>query len=619
MTSAQLIVDSTEDNADANTVGSATINQARTITELVQDVERSLQLITDALIASPADLFRRHEHELRQLIRVTNRTDTLHAAFAFAASEAQASRKVGSVHTADYLVRALDISRYQAKQWLSLGMKLFAAPPPATIAPPLSDATTDPDRPDALDGHDELAERRKQHELHQKQLRDQAEARRRARDLSNAKLSEINRELEHLDDSLKSQCHEDLLNEATKKAEETSLSDLKLWLRSKVREANRSVGDPFADLRARKVTWSQPDERGNVRLNAVLPRTGHALLEVLLAPARLVAWEKKRGIDVEEDKRSLPQRRADALMAMFEKWAEEGDAAASGRTRGLASLVIAMSAKDLTQLPEGCSDPGDAADSGDSGDSPGGASTRWLPTNTNAKLSPLDVLRLGLAQHDLGVVVEPRTGRALDSAKVKRHASVQQKLMLVAEQLCCAYPGCNQSACESDVHHVLAWARGGRTDIENLTLLCRHHHRMNRDQRDGGLGMGHAEVDPVTGRVGWREARARADADDAEPLALPGVLDVGELGVNSPTRGGTDGSSASDWTDGSSAPGGSRSAGHQSRSQLNRHPRLSDEVAINGSTTAREAPGMRVMGQEWESDEVRLAYEAGEIAGKDRR
>lgn len=595
MTSAQLIVDSTEDNAVgstvANTVGSTTINQARTITELVQDVERSLQLITDALIASPADLFRRHEHELRQLIRVTNRTDTLHAAFAFAASEAQASRKVGSVHTADYLVRALDISKYQAKQWLSLGMKLFAAPPPATIAPPLSDATTDPDRPDALDGHDELAERRKQHELHQKQLRDQAEARRRARDLSNAKLSEINRELEHLDDSLKSQCHEDLLNEATKKAEETSVSDLKLWLRSKVREANRSVEDPFADLRARKVTWSQPDERGNVRLNAVLPRTGHALLEVLLAPARLVAWEKKRGIDVEEDKRSLPQRRADALMAMFEKWAEEGDAAASGRTRGLASLVIAMSAKDLTQVPEG-------------------SSARWLPTNTNAKLSPLDVLRLGLAQHDLGVVVEPKTGRALDSAKVKRHASVQQKLMLVAEQLCCVYPGCNQSACESDVHHVLAWARGGRTDIENLTLLCRHHHRMNRDQRDGGLGMGHAEVDPVTGRVGWREARARADADDAEPLGLPGVLDVGELGVNSPTR---------DGTDGSSAPGGSRSAGHQGHSRLNRHPRLSDEVAINGSTTAREAPGMRVIGQNWESDEVRLAYEAGVIAGKDRR
>lgn len=594
MTSAQLIVDSTEDNAVgstvANTVGSTTINQARTITELVQDVERSLQLITDGLIASPADLFRRHEHELRQLIRVTNRTDTLHAAFAFAASEAQASRKVGSVHTADYLVRALDISKYQAKQWLSLGMKLFAAPPPATIAPPLSDATTDPDRPDALDGHDELAERRKQHELHQKQLRDQAEARRRARDLSNAKLSEINRELEHLDDSLKSQCHEDLLNEATKKAEETSVSDLKLWLRSKVREANRSVEDPFADLRARKVTWSQPDERGNVRLNAVLPRTGHALLEVLLAPARLVAWEKKRGIDVEEDKRSLPQRRADALMAMFEKWAEEGDAAASGRTRGLASLVIAMSAKDLTQVPEG-------------------SSARWLPTNTNAKLSPLDVLRLGLAQHDLGVVVEPKTGRALDSAKVKRHASVQQKLMLVAEQLCCAYPGCNQSACESDVHHVLAWARGGRTDIENLTLLCRHHHRMNRDQRDGGLGMGHAEVDPVTGRVGWREARARADADDTEALALPGVLDVGELGVDLPTRDGTDGTNAS---------GGSRSAGHQGHSRLNRHPRLSDKVAINGSTTAREAPGMRVIAQDWESDEVRLAYEAGEMAGKDQ-
>ncbi|MGP5660774.1 HNH endonuclease signature motif containing protein, partial [Corynebacterium falsenii] len=96
------------------------------------------------------------------------------------------------------------------------------------------------------------------------------------------------------------------------------------------------------------------------------------------------------------------------------------------------------------------------------------------------------------------------SGRALTAARMKRHATVEQKLMLVAEQLCCAYPGCNRAAVDCDVHHIKAWSHGGRTTIDNLTLLCRTHHRMNRDQHDGGVGMGHAEVDPDSGRVGWR-------------------------------------------------------------------------------------------------------------------
>jgi HNH endonuclease len=30
----------------------------------------------------------------------------------------------------------------------------------------------------------------------------------------------------------------------------------------------------------------------------------------------------------------------------------------------------------------------------------------------------------------------------------------------------------------TDAHHIRSWTRGGGTDLANLVLLCRHHHRL---------------------------------------------------------------------------------------------------------------------------------------------
>ncbi len=41
----------------------------------------------------------------------------------------------------------------------------------------------------------------------------------------------------------------------------------------------------------------------------------------------------------------------------------------------------------------------------------------------------------------------------------------------------CRFPGCC-SARFVDGHHIQHWSEGGETSLENLVLLCRHHHRM---------------------------------------------------------------------------------------------------------------------------------------------
>jgi hypothetical protein len=41
----------------------------------------------------------------------------------------------------------------------------------------------------------------------------------------------------------------------------------------------------------------------------------------------------------------------------------------------------------------------------------------------------------------------------------------------------CAHPECQTPARWCDAHHIVHWADGGRTDLDNLLLLCRRHHR----------------------------------------------------------------------------------------------------------------------------------------------
>jgi hypothetical protein len=42
----------------------------------------------------------------------------------------------------------------------------------------------------------------------------------------------------------------------------------------------------------------------------------------------------------------------------------------------------------------------------------------------------------------------------------------------------CRFPGCDRHHTWCDAHHVVHWADGGPTALNNLVLLCRRHHRM---------------------------------------------------------------------------------------------------------------------------------------------
>ncbi|MGH3347242.1 MAG: HNH endonuclease signature motif containing protein [Nocardioides sp.] len=48
---------------------------------------------------------------------------------------------------------------------------------------------------------------------------------------------------------------------------------------------------------------------------------------------------------------------------------------------------------------------------------------------------------------------------------------------LVARDRHCAFPSCTRPPVMCHAHHIRHWADGGETALDNLVLLCGHHHR----------------------------------------------------------------------------------------------------------------------------------------------
>ena len=67
-------------------------------------------------------------------------------------------------------------------------------------------------------------------------------------------------------------------------------------------------------------------------------------------------------------------------------------------------------------------------------------------------------------------------GQPVACRRDERHANAQQRRALAVRDGHCVFPGCDRPASWCDAHHVTRHTDGGPTTIDNLALLCRHHH-----------------------------------------------------------------------------------------------------------------------------------------------
>ena len=80
-------------------------------------------------------------------------------------------------------------------------------------------------------------------------------------------------------------------------------------------------------------------------------------------------------------------------------------------------------------------------------------------------------------------------GRDLLHSRVRRCASYAQQRALYKRSGHCQYPGCT-AARELEAHHLTAVECGGRTELDNLILLCPRHHKLLHDHHIHTSGTG---------------------------------------------------------------------------------------------------------------------------------
>ncbi|WP_170226371.1 HNH endonuclease signature motif containing protein [Rudaeicoccus suwonensis] len=103
-------------------------------------------------------------------------------------------------------------------------------------------------------------------------------------------------------------------------------------------------------------------------------------------------------------------------------------------------------------------------------------------TMNNEVLSPAAVRRLACDAQIIPMVLGGE-GEILDVGRSVRLFSGAQRVALWHRDRGCTYPGCTVPAMWCDAHHVVHWADGGATDLDNAALLCRRHHTLVHDQQ----------------------------------------------------------------------------------------------------------------------------------------
>jgi hypothetical protein len=75
------------------------------------------------------------------------------------------------------------------------------------------------------------------------------------------------------------------------------------------------------------------------------------------------------------------------------------------------------------------------------------------------------------------VVLENANGDPLRLGRTVREPTAAIASAVRVRDRECRFPGCGARR-HTEAHHVVWWSRGGRTDVENLVLLCSFHHRL---------------------------------------------------------------------------------------------------------------------------------------------
>jgi hypothetical protein len=206
--------------------------------------------------------------------------------------------------------------------------------------------------------------------------------------------------------------------------------------------ALRSPEDAEQVERARFLSWWTFDEGRRFGLEGELPSAHGAIVAKMVdsLAADLPVMPEERGTP------HIDARRADALVALCS--ARTADDPHQDRATLVVHAVLGPRSGDLS---EGRLEDGSAISAG---------AARRLACNARIQ-----------------AVIEDESGTPVWLGRITREPPPWMLRQLRYRDGECRFPGCG-SRRFTQAHHIVWWERAGRTDLDNLMLICTFHHRL---------------------------------------------------------------------------------------------------------------------------------------------
>jgi hypothetical protein len=266
----------------------------------------------------------------------------------------------------------------------------------------------------------------------------------------------------------------------------------------------RAIADTIAErtgqycdtdrARRRYLTLGPQQLDGMSRLTGYLDPATRAYLEPIIAavrPGHHQPDDPGTGTP-QPDLRDEGQRAHDALNLALRHAIESGKL---GTHRGVpVTVIVTTTLGEINQAAHAITDPAIAMP----------APAR---TGGGSRLPMRDLIRMAADSIHYLAVFDDHTKRPLYLGRSKRIATTDHRIICHARDRGCTRPNCTQPGYRCEVHHCPGWARGGRTNPDELWFACPRDH--------SGETRGHYTTAPTNGRLAWTDGTAPPQVNHA--------------------------------------------------------------------------------------------------------
>lgn len=254
-------------------------------------------------------------------------------------------------------------------------------------------------------------------------------------------------------------------------------------------EASPKLEDTVAAERARSLSWWWGSGGIRLFLQGSLPAADGA--QVIGAIERIA--QDLPVMPGEEDERHADARRADALVALCMT-------RASARTEAERPAVVLHAQASAL-----------------------GADAAYAELELGGVAHP-DVARRLACSARIQAVLEDAARNPVTLGRTVREPSEAMMRALRYRDAGCRFPACGNQRF-THAHHLVWWREGGRTDLDNLILLCSFHHKLVHE-------LGWKVRRRSDGKIAWTDPEGRPyDAGPAPPGGAPDERSLAALGA----------------------------------------------------------------------------------------